>query len=111
MDRTTLESFRHWRGTTAGEPKRLGIMISLSGADSSEVSRPASCGLSKRSSPAHGQIGHGREAVFNLNCWTGSVELRENYGFAAREIAGAASVLAEHLPELCCAWEEIHGWS
>jgi hypothetical protein len=37
------------------------------------------------------------------------VELRENYGFPGREIARIEPVLAEHLPELCRAWEKIHG--
>jgi hypothetical protein len=37
--------------------------------------------------PAHVHaIGRGGEAVFNLNCPAGPVELRENYGFSRREI-------------------------
>ncbi len=36
--------------------------------------------------PAHVHvIGRGCEAVFNLNCPAGPVELRENYGFSRRE--------------------------
>jgi hypothetical protein len=60
--------------------------------------------------PAHVHvIGGGREAVFNLNCPAGPVELRENYGFSRREIAPIQAVLTEHLEDLCRAWEEIHG--
>ena len=59
--------------------------------------------------PAHVHvIGSGREAVFKLNCWTGPVELRENYGFSRREITPIQAVLTVHLEELCRAWEEIH---
>ncbi|HEX3091215.1 MAG TPA: DUF4160 domain-containing protein [Candidatus Angelobacter sp.] len=60
--------------------------------------------------PAHVHvIGRGREAVFNLNCRTGPVDLRENYGFSRREISHIERVLSEHLEELCRAWEQIHG--
>jgi hypothetical protein len=45
------------------------------------------------------------------NCWTGPVEVRENYGFSGREIARIDSVLTAHLKKLCEAWEEIHGGS
>jgi Domain of unknown function (DUF4160) len=62
--------------------------------------------------PAHVHvIGRGCEAVFNLNCWTGPVEVRENYGFSGREIARIDSVLTAHLKKLCEAGEEIHGGS
>jgi hypothetical protein len=60
--------------------------------------------------PAHVHvIGRGWEAVFNLNCPVGLVELRENYGFSRRELTHIQSVLTGHLKELCRAWEEIHG--
>jgi len=60
--------------------------------------------------PAHVHvIGRGCEAVFNLNCPAGPVELRENYGFSRREITRIQGVLTEHLEELCRAWEGIHG--
>jgi hypothetical protein len=60
--------------------------------------------------PAHGHvIGRGGEAVFNLNCPAGPVELRENYGFFRREIARISQALADHLAELCAAWGSIHG--
>ena len=59
--------------------------------------------------PAHVHvIGRGCEAVFNLNCPAGPVELRENYGFARREIAQIESMLADHLKTLCGEWEGIH---
>jgi len=62
--------------------------------------------------PAHVHvIGRGRESVFTLNCPGGPAELRENYGFSGRQIAGIERALAEHLAELCRAWEEIHGGS
>ena len=60
--------------------------------------------------PAHVHvIGKGCEAVFNLNCPAGSVELRENYGFSRREINQISRALTEHLAEVCAAWENIHG--
>jgi len=60
--------------------------------------------------PAHVHvIGKGCEAVFNMNCWTGPVELRENYGFPKRALSHIDSVLSGHLDELCEKWEEIHG--
>lgn len=60
--------------------------------------------------PAHVHvIGRGCEAVFNLNCPAGPVELRENYGFSRREISKIETVLSRRLEELCRAWEEIHG--
>ena len=60
--------------------------------------------------PAHVHvIGPGGEAVFDLNCPAGPVELRENYGFSGRGITYFKKVLAKHLQELCRAWEDIHG--
>ncbi len=59
--------------------------------------------------PAHVHvIGHGGEAVFQLNCLAGPVELRENYGFSRREIALAEGMLTDHLIQLCSEWERIH---
>jgi hypothetical protein len=59
--------------------------------------------------PAHVHvIGRGCEAVFNLNCPAGPVELRENYGFSRSEIAKTASMLGDHLNKLCSEWERIH---
>ena len=59
--------------------------------------------------PAHVHaIGRGCEAVFNLNCPAGPVELRENYGFSRREIAQIEGILTDHLNELCGEWGRIH---
>jgi hypothetical protein len=60
--------------------------------------------------PAHVHvIGAGSEAVFDLRCPHGPPELRENYGFARRDVTRIAADLAAHLAELCHAWERIHG--
>lgn len=59
--------------------------------------------------PAHVHvIGRGCEAVFNLNCPKGPVEVRENYGFSRREIAQIESILTDPLNKLCGEWERIH---
>jgi hypothetical protein len=39
----------------------------------------------------------------------GSVALRENYGFSARELALIESELEENIASLLSAWEGIHG--
>jgi len=60
--------------------------------------------------PAHVHvIGHGHEAVFELNCPAGPVMLRENYGFSRRDLARTQEVLLQNLAALCSAWESIHG--
>jgi len=60
--------------------------------------------------PAHVHvIGHGHEAVFELNCPAGPVTLRENYGFSRRDLARIQEVLLQNLAALCSAWESIHG--
>jgi len=60
--------------------------------------------------PAHvHRLGSGCEAVFDLNCMAGPIELRENYGFSRRKIRRILEVLTDHLEELCRAWEDIHG--
>ena len=60
--------------------------------------------------PAHVHvIGADCEALFVLGCSAGRVRLRENYGFAQRELTSIEKTLAEHLDELCQTWEEIHG--
>ena len=44
--------------------------------------------------PAHVHvIGQGHEAVFELNCPNGPVELRENYGFVRRDLLRIAELL------------------
>ena len=47
------------------------------------------------------------EAVFFLNCATGPVELRENYGFPQRDISHIDRVLTAHLQDLCRAWRKF----
>jgi Domain of unknown function (DUF4160) len=60
--------------------------------------------------PAHVHvIGPGLEAVFELICPAGPVTVRENYGFALRELTKVAAVLNENVAHLCEAWREIHG--
>jgi hypothetical protein len=60
--------------------------------------------------PAHVHvIGSDGEAVFQLNCPLGPAELRENFRFSRRKMRQISRSLAEHLEELCGAWEEIHG--
>ncbi|HEY6292436.1 MAG TPA: DUF4160 domain-containing protein [Terriglobia bacterium] len=60
--------------------------------------------------PAHVHvIGRDSEAVFNLNCPVGPVELRENYGLYSREMSRIVRALTQHLVTLCQAWEGIHG--
>jgi hypothetical protein len=60
--------------------------------------------------PAHVHvIGPDAEAVFKLNCPTGPVELRENYGFSTGELTRIRKILTEHVEELCREWEKIHG--
>jgi hypothetical protein len=59
--------------------------------------------------PTHVHVmGSESEAVFNLNCPRGPVELRENYDFSRRETRKIANILTEHVTEPCRAWEEIH---
>jgi hypothetical protein len=60
--------------------------------------------------PAHVHvIGNDCEAVFNLNCPEGSVELRENYGFGVRELNRIEAVLTASLAVMCQEWERLHG--
>lgn len=59
--------------------------------------------------PAHVHvIGNGCEAVFNLRCSTGSPELRENYGFARKDLVKIAGELVVHQADLCGHWRDIH---
>lgn len=60
--------------------------------------------------PAHVHvIGNGCEAVFQLHCPTGPPELRENYGFSARDLSKIADELTKHLTNICTHWSTIHG--
>lgn len=55
--------------------------------------------------------GQGTSAIFELNCPSGPVSLRENYGFAEHRIGKIATALEEHIAALCEAWRQIHGQS
>ena len=60
--------------------------------------------------PAHVHvIGSECEAVFQLNCPDGPVELREDYGAARRQLKSLQRELMKNLSQLCGAWEKIHG--
>ena len=60
--------------------------------------------------PAHVHvIGPDAEALFFLNCPTGPVRLRENYGFSLSQLNQIEKVLNKNQERLCRAWEEIHG--
>ena len=60
--------------------------------------------------PAHVHVWKGQqEAVFNLNCPAGPIELRENYGFSLPEVNNLVRTLQPHVKFLCAAWEAIHG--
>ncbi len=60
--------------------------------------------------PAHVHVqGGGCEAVFNLHCPGGPLELRENYGYSQTSLQKIAGGLAENLEALCAAWRDIHG--
>ncbi|KDP86612.1 hypothetical protein CF70_006625 [Cupriavidus sp. SK-3] len=60
--------------------------------------------------PAHVHVmGKGCEAVFNLHCPGGPPELRENYGFGAKDLGRIVDGLTTHLAALCSEWRSIHG--
>ena len=60
--------------------------------------------------PAHVHvIGNGCEAVFDLHCSTGPVELREVYGFSRRDIADIRAELDGRVGGLCGEWNLLHG--
>jgi hypothetical protein len=60
--------------------------------------------------PAHVHVWEGpRQAVFNLNCPSGPVGLRENFGFSWPEVNRLARSLQTHVQPLCAAWRAIHG--
>jgi hypothetical protein len=54
-------------------------------------------------------MGKGCEAVFKLNGPHGLPELRENYGFAARELTMIAAEIDAQLPHLKSEWSKFHG--
>jgi len=60
--------------------------------------------------PAHVHVlGRGSEAILDLHCPHGPVELRENYHCSVADLRSVARELKDHLVELCMAWESIHG--
>jgi hypothetical protein len=60
--------------------------------------------------PAHVHVlGSGSEAILDLHCPHGPVELRENYHCSVADLRSVARELNDHLVELCMAWESIHG--
>jgi len=60
--------------------------------------------------PAHVHILEGeRQAVFDLNCPSGPISLRENYGFTWPQVNRLARLLHSHIQLLCEAWRVIHG--
>lgn len=60
--------------------------------------------------PAHVHvIGNECEAVFCLHCPDGPAELRENFGFASKEIGRIQTRLMDELSYLCNAWRKTHG--
>ena len=60
--------------------------------------------------PAHVHvIGSECEAVFFLNGPGGPPELRENFGFSAKEVRHIKNRLNAHLNLLCDEWGRIHG--
>ncbi len=60
--------------------------------------------------PAHVHVmGGGCEAVFNLNCPAGPVEVRENSTFSRRELGRVQKELGGYVTMLCEAWERFHG--
>ncbi len=60
-------------------------------------------------SPEHVHaIGTDREAVFELNCPEGPVELRESYRITPRQLRRLAEQITAALRLMCEAWERIH---
>lgn len=61
--------------------------------------------------PPHVHVmGNGFEAVFKLNGPHGPPELRENYGFSARDLTLIAREISAHLEHLLTQWSAIHGY-
>ena len=59
--------------------------------------------------PAHVHvIGPDGEAVFNLRCPGGPLELRESFGLSVQEVNRIARQIEIELAELCKAWKEHH---
>ena len=61
--------------------------------------------------PPHVHVmGKGYEAVFKLNAFEGPPELRENYGFTARELTMITAEISANLLHLQTQWSAIHGY-
>lgn len=61
--------------------------------------------------PPHVHVmGKACEAVFKLNGLQRPPELRENYGFSARELTLIESEIGEHQENLQTQWGAIHGY-
>ena len=54
-------------------------------------------------------LGRGCQAVFNLNCPAGLVELRAEKGLSIARVHAIKRELSANLQTLCEAWEGIHG--
>ena len=54
-------------------------------------------------------IGHGCEAVFNLQCPHGPLALRVNCGFSRRDLNRVIDKLTDQLAVFCYEWRQIHG--
>jgi hypothetical protein len=60
--------------------------------------------------PPHVHVfGSGGEALFYLNCPSGPPTLRECYRLNESQANRICNALQPHVPQLCAAWEEIHG--
>jgi hypothetical protein len=60
--------------------------------------------------PAHVHVKDAdHEAVLNLNCPDGPVELRENYGFSLSALNRIAKFLQAEINTACDQWGHIHG--
>jgi hypothetical protein len=54
-------------------------------------------------------IGKGVEAVFEVNCPNGGIELRENCGATRRQVSQIRRQLKPFQDRICAAWKETHG--
>jgi Domain of unknown function (DUF4160) len=60
--------------------------------------------------PAHVHaVGPDGRCVFNLNCPSGPIELREVSGVTAAQIRRLARAIEAELEALCAGWRKIHG--
>lgn len=54
-------------------------------------------------------LGRGGQAIFNLNCPAGPVELRAERRLTRAELGEIRRVLTANVQALCEAWRKIHG--